>query len=860
MKAKTKTNLWKKITIGLGISFVLICAVAIFSLSGIGYKASLSNIENSKDINFNITEQNIKTGDTPSSIKIITDRSFDINLEDGGTGLQGQLTGSNTYEFITTAKTSGVAYLNIIDSDNSLISSRSKINVFDSAPNINISHQKAHLKNQAKSIKIFAGEGDFSFVLDSGETGLTGNKNSENPAIFDFDANSATKTGTATLSIYQKDTSDLIAESKISLYLDNLKANTDSQVVAVGEDLDPFEIHGGSDEYNFEFKAAQTGLEGHQNGNKFVFDNQALQKGNAQLIVSDKNNPEISKALQIVVIESQVSYIDISLTNCNTESTLMVGKTCQLKALATLEDNNQIDLTNLVVWQEYNQIGSINLNKLEISKEGTALITAKFNGVISRNKLNIKSLDSPRLKSIKSKTNCNKGYAFTGQTCALSAIATFDDNSSGDISEFVQWKNAEQFGAIQGLVLKIENIYNGELFAQFGTIISDNTINLETRNLALAQKIKVSTDCDLSSPIDTHDICTLNATGIFEDGDIEVSDAVEWRDFENIGEIHEQNKLLITKAGEANIYAFLNGKKSSNTIDIHTIDTEKIDYFEIYSPNCDTQKSIVINSTCELRVQAIFENGYKGDITHIMDFDGFEQIGSLQSNTLKITSKGQGLIRAFNDQIKMVSNNNIFINVIAPQTLSYFYIESTDCDLTSPIIQGKKCSIYATGVMEDGSMVDISSFVQFQGQNTIGSIENGIIEATNKGQGIIEATYGQARSSNALTVQVKDINSITSFKIHIKDIENGQKLLKDGKYELKAIATLDNGYKTDISDIVKYSGCNDIGVIKGNTLYVQDLGSCSIKASINNKESENTLTIQSVSSSEIESLELTSPN
>ncbi|MBI5414920.1 DUF11 domain-containing protein [Candidatus Peregrinibacteria bacterium] len=391
----------------------------------------------------------------------------------------------------------------------------------------------------------------------------------------------------------------------------------------------------------------------------------------------------------------RLSSLEIS-SECDTK-TKSVGDDCTLKANGKFADGTLHDLSNIVEFLGYQTIGKLLGTKagdpkngiLEITKRGIATITAympfsifdgnpgisgddtnsiadviyknRGDGVSSETSVVITAVDPTRITSITvSSPNCDGKEVPIGTVCVLQASGIYEDGTSYDISNLVTWIGHEAVLGDKGklgengvlttgkagtavihatLVVNPKDSSGGSISST-----SSDSITITVINPGILKSITVSSNCSGIKIIG--DVCTLRAMGTFASGERDISDQVTWNGISALaGAITGMSDMVITKAGVATISATRAidpenagaGSVSSNSIEISAVDPGEIDSIAISSPCSGLQKKI--GEYCQLKAEATYKGGEKGDVSEKVTWTGFDQIGVVNGSLLEINKR-----------------------------------------------------------------------------------------------------------------------------------------------------------------------------------------------------------------------------
>ncbi|MGU5578751.1 Ig-like domain-containing protein [Aeromonas caviae] len=141
----------------------------------------------------------------------------------------------------------------------------------------------------------------------------------------------------------------------------------------------------------------------------------------------------ISNAVSVNVTAAVITNITVTPSSVNVAK----GQTEQLTAIATYSDNTSSDVTNSVTWMPIDTATATVTSSGLLSgvDVGTTTLTAAKDGIISNAvSVNVTAAVITNITVTPSSVNVAKG-----QTEQLTAIATYSDNTSSDVTNSVTW-------------------------------------------------------------------------------------------------------------------------------------------------------------------------------------------------------------------------------------------------------------------------------------------------------------------------------------------------------------------------------------------------------------------------------------
>ena len=447
-----------------------------------------------------------------------------------------------------------------------------------------------------------------------------------------------------------------------------------------------------------------------------------------------------SPAVTLTVITSTSGLASIAVTPAF-PSDLGVGASLQLAAVGTYTDGTTADITSKVTWTSSNSsVAAIFANGAVTGEgSGTTNITAVLSGVTSPSlKLTVKAVSAISILPSASSHNLD-----VGATQQFSAIATYSDGSSADISPQVMWASSNP---------QVATIYGNGL----ATAVSAGTANI-TATLggvtspatALAVQPLSSIAVSPSSPNNLAVGATQNFTaiGTYADGSLmNITSQVTWSSsLPGIITIASGGTATGVKSGSANITATLAGI-TSHPIALTVITLASIAVTPSFTAN------LMVGATQHFTATGTYSDSSTADFT--------SQVVWSSSNPAAVTITPGGTATAVGGGTANITATFGGLTsqpvAMTVKVLSAIIIEPAASPRNLNV--GASQAFTAVGIYSDGSMSDITSQVTWISSNT----NIATILTSSSGTGSNTSATGVAAGTAIISAS---LNGITSSSI-----------------------------------------------------------------------------------------------
>ena len=446
-----------------------------------------------------------------------------------------------------------------------------------------------------------------------------------------------------------------------------------------------------------------------------------------------------SPSVTLTVITSASGLSSIAVTPAF-PADLGVGASLQLAALGTYADGTTADITAKVTWTSSNTaVAAVFANGAATGEgSGTANITAALSGVTSPGlKLTVKAVSSILITPAASTRNLD-----VGATQQFTAIATYSDGASADISSQVTWLSSNP----QVATIYANGLATGIAAGSAGITATLSGVTSQATALAVQPLSSIAI-----SPASPNNLVVgaaqhFTAIGTFADGSLmDITSQVTWSSATaNIATITAGGAATGVKTGTDKITATMAGI-TSQPVTLNVISLSAI------SVAPSSPANMGVGSTQHFTATGSYSDGSTADFT--------SQVVWSSSNPAVVTIASGGIAAAVGGGTTNITAafGGLTSQPVAMmvKVLSAIIIEP----VTSPrnLNVGASLAFTAVGIFSDGSMSDITSQVIWISSNTnIATIlSNGSATGVAGGTAIITA------ASSGITSQPITLNVVS---------------------------------------------------------------------------------------------------
>ncbi len=439
----------------------------------------------------------------------------------------------------------------------------------------------------------------------------------------------------------------------------------------------------------------------------------------------------VTGVASLTVTDAVINTLEINSTN----TSIALGTTLQLEAVAVYSDSSNQTVTQQALWQSSNSaIATVNsTGEISSVAQGPATITSIYNNVSAVFSINVTdailiSIEiTPLTQSLPA-----------GTTQAFSATGIYSDNSFQDITDLVTWISSNT------TIATISNTPDNK--GQLGSLISGQTnitaslSSISTTNLLIVTNA-VLTSIDITpitSVISNGFTQTYTAIAHYSDGSInDVTNQVIWST-SDLSIANSNNSIIQSlQTGDVTVSANI-----GNVLGFASLTINSANLLSITIDQLDV--SIANGTQFEFTATGHYSDSSTQNLTNNVTWTS----SSPQFATIQNSTESRGVARGVSEGPSSITASYSDISnstnlTVTTATLSSIALQTSNTTLVAGITQ----NIIATGTYSDSSTQDISNDVTWISSDTsVAAISNAI---TNQGE-VIGYTAGNSTITASL--------------------------------------------------------------------------------------------------------------
>lgn len=410
----------------------------------------------------------------------------------------------------------------------------------------------------------------------------------------------------------------------------------------------------------------------------------------------------------------------------------------------------------------------------------------------------------------------------------LNAIATYADNTSFDISNYVNWTSTDaNVVSVDSATANMHNRGSAEVSAHF----QNEESNIIPFNVSQADLVSIHiTPKNSSSAANSHR--QFKAIATYADKTVQnITQHASWStQNSNIATI-KAGKAETLAQGQTQITASFNGVSSSASL---AVTDAKLVSLQV----TPTEHTLNVGEDIFYKAKAVYDDGSTDDVSqYVVWKSSAPENHQIVAAYIRPTTVGQSNITA---HFQGINSNNSKLTVVDNQLVE-LQITPTSISLA----QGTQTDMTVMAIYDDGSTKDITEKTTWiSTQPDIAYIKHGHISANNVGEATINAVFNNTQSNSASikviapTIEALQITpALESIQVEGQIDYQANATFRDGNETITQDVTHLVAWKTQNTETALISDSKAIGVAQGNTKIIATLNNISQEANllINNK-------------------------
>lgn len=503
-----------------------------------------------------------------------------------------------------------------------------------------------------------------------------------------------------------------------------------------------------------------------------------------------------SNTVLLDVTSATISSVQVVLDSGN--GTLAKGSSVQFKAQAVLSDGSTLDVSNQAAWVSSDQ------TKVTIDAQGlatgvavgTSTITASINGVTSGGTvLTVTNATVAQIQITPPTLTLAKGIK--GK---LTAIATYSDGTTQDISNQVAWNSSDIGVATVNLSGEVTAVTIGSatLIGRVGSVTS-NPVSLSVTNASVNQIDLSATASTLAAGTKTQ----LTAVANYSDGTSQnISSLISWSSSNSsVATVDTNGEVTAVSPGTAIITGSFGGQTSTLTI---TVTAATVSAIQISTPLA----SLALGTNGQLKALATYSDNTVVNVT--------SQISWSSSAPALVSVDASGQIKALTVGSAVISGSLGGTTATISIAATAATVTGLNIDTIPNLASGNQAQLKATATFSDLTTQNVSALANWQSDDTgvVTVSGSGVAHGVAAGTANISASFLTGADSKPITITAATLGSLTASCT--TQVQLGLLGLPVANIVTrKAIATFSDASTLDVSNTVTWS---KDGVVIGVTL------------------------------------------
>ena len=501
----------------------------------------------------------------------------------------------------------------------------------------------------------------------------------------------------------------------------------------------------------------------------------------------------VSGSSTVTVTNSSLEKLTVS----NNVTELIPGQSINLLASGLFSDGSQQNLDTTVTWSSSDtSVAIMEGNQLTAIANGSTIITASSG---SKSVSITVTVNSPSLSSIG--LDYTQSTVVVGQTLPLTASGIFNDQSSHDISQLVQWQVSDSsIASIDGANIN---------FLKTGSVILTASYHTLTTNLTFTVVDTGVTQIIIQPPtgiVTNGSNIQLQAMGILASGEkIDITEGVDWSTNTNESNVSNatgsKGQVSIGSYTSVTITATLGNISGTITLNPESATLQSIEVSPV-------QLTLAKSTKAYLHAFGVYSDNSFKDITNNVFWSSADSsLVSVNNNQGSV-----GEISALDTGSTTITATMAGISGVASITVNNDSLTSlnlTTDDNSSSVAAGFSKSLNLIGRFQSGSTQNLNMEATWQ------SFTPNICQIDNKPSGIV-IVHAIAKGNCQINASVQDKS--TSLVIQVTDVTLSSLNISPSSFELPIgisstftiTGTFSDNTQTDITRDVAFKTSSNI--------------------------------------------------
>jgi len=341
-----------------------------------------------------------------------------------------------------------------------------------------------------------------------------------------------------------------------------------------------------------------------------------------------------------------------------------------------------------------------------------------------------------------------------GQTLQLTAIATYNDNTTKDITSVATWKSSDATIATVSSSGLVTAIKAGQFTATAttGTTSGSKTITVTAPSSPAISSILIA---PASTTLAIGQTKQLNATGTYTDGTTQdITGTATWSSSnQSVATVNASGMVSAVSVGSASITAVSGSQSATASITVTAPGSPALSSILI----APASTTLAIGQTKQLNATGTYTDGTTQDITGTVTWSSSSQSNATVNASGVVTAEsiGQATITATSGSLSATATVSVTGSMLASIAVA---------PSNASIATGQTQQFSASGIFTDGSAIDMTNSVTW-GSDTLGVATlsaniPGLASGVSAGTATISATSGTVVGTAPLVVTAATLTSI----------------------------------------------------------------------------------------------------